>query len=105
MLLVATSSGLYGFSPALTTLDGEDVTAIAATDGRLLATPRGKGLQQSVDGGKTWATVVDGVNARCVGFGPDGAAYLGADPAAIYKSSGNGFEELDGVRRLPTFPT
>lgn len=126
MLLAATGSGVYGFSPtrdngweaSLKALEGKDVTAIATTEGRLLATPHGVGLQESTDGGVTWATLLEGVNARCLAFGPAGALYLGADPAAIYKGRmaalpealegrrppSNGFEELAALRQLPSVP-
>ncbi len=113
MLLAATGSGVYGFSRAgsngweasLKALEGEDVTAVAASEGRLVATPRGKGLQQSSDGGKAWTLLLEGPNARSLAFGPDGALYLGGDPAAIYKGRGNHFEELTGIRALPSLPS
>jgi photosystem II stability/assembly factor-like uncharacterized protein len=115
MLIVGTASGIYGYelqhgewNPIVRALEGEPVTALAATNARgpLLAAVRHKELYQSHDGGRDWSTDLDGVSAKCLAFGSDGSVYLGTDPAAIYckRSGETGFRELGTVRALPSFP-
>ncbi len=107
MLLAATGSGLYGFSSegqaALQVLHGKAVTAVAATPERVYAAVRGAGVLESAEGAQ-WDVALDGVNARCLGVAPDGGVYAGTDPAAVYRSYGEGFELLDSIRELPSYP-
>jgi photosystem II stability/assembly factor-like uncharacterized protein len=116
MLIVGTASGIYGYelqggewNPSPRALDGEHVTAVAATDrgGRLLAAVRHKGLFASRDGGRNWSMDLEGVSAKCLAVGPDGSVYVGADPAAIYCSRAGEaeFREFGAIRGLPSFPT
>jgi photosystem II stability/assembly factor-like uncharacterized protein len=116
MLIVGTASGIYGYerrngawTPMLHGLDGDHVTAVAATDrgGRLLAAVRHKGLYESRNGGDDWTMRLEGVTAKCLGVASDGGVYVGADPAAIYRSraADGEFAELGAIRALPTFPT
>lgn len=114
MLIVGTTNGVYTFAwdggrgePRTRALEGAPVTGLAAEDGRLLASVRGRGVFQSDDAGSAWAPLLEGVDARCVAVGPDGAVYAGAYPAAIYRclESGDVFEELAGVRSLPSYPS
>lgn len=114
MLIVGTSSGVHSFAcdgdrwePRARTLDGAPVTGLAAEDGRLLASVRGRGVYQSQDAGSTWTPLLEGVDARCVAAAPDGAVYVGAYPAAVYRclEAGDPFEELASVRSLAGYPS
>jgi hypothetical protein len=83
------------------------VTGLAADNARLLASVRGQGVYQSSDAGSTWAPLFDGIDARCVAVAPEGTVYVGAYPAAVYRclEPGDPFEELAGVRSLPSYPS
>lgn len=115
MLLAGTSSGMYGFSPragggwdaSVVAFKGEDVVAIATTEGNLLAAVGGQGVHESADGGLTWIPQLEKVNPECLAVAPDGAVYLGADPAAIHvrRPGAETFDELDAIRQLPSYPS
>ena len=110
MLLAGTGSGLYEFSSGkgrALALEGESVSTVAAGAGRLLAGVRGKGVLESRDGGKSWRGVLESVTAKSLTVGPDGTAYVGAVPVAVYRSraGSDGFEDLPAVLALPAFPT
>src|ERR1051325_1510241 len=114
MLIVGTTNGVHRFAREGAgwmqdgrALEGQEVTGLAADDGRVLASVRGQGVLQSDDTGRTWGSILDGVDARCVGIGPDGSVLVGAYPAALYRcvEPGDPFEELPGVRSLPSYPS
>ena len=74
----------------------------------ILAGSYGNGLFRSVDGGRTWAPVTDGLTAPAARtIGPDpldpGAMLCGTEPARLFRSGDEGltWSELDGIRALP----
>src|SRR5262245_29124170 len=115
MLLAGTSSGVYGFSPrargdwdvSVVAFEGADVAALAMAEGRLLAGVARQGVHESSDGGRTWIPQLENVTPECLGVAPDGAVYMGSDPAAIHRrrAGAETFDELDAIRQLPSYPS
>jgi len=112
MLLAATGSGIFQLSTGSATatvaaFDKDYVSAVCTIDGKLLAAVRDQGIYESLDGGDSWELLLADVNARTIDAAPDGATYIGADPAAIYcrRSGVESFVEVSAIRALPTFAT
>jgi len=114
MLAVGTQEGVHLFdsgsgSPAGTALEECAIGGLCALPGaepQVYAAARESGIFRLTPSGE-WVNVLDGIDARSVAVGGDGAIYAGAHPAAIYRSLDGGaqWEELSGLLDLPTAPT
>lgn len=94
-------------------LTDQRISAVHAFHGRagdvvILAGTYGNGLYRSVDAGRTWVLVTDGMTAPAARtIGPDplvgGALICGTEPARIFRSTDEGLTwvELDGLGALP----
>jgi photosystem II stability/assembly factor-like uncharacterized protein len=82
-------------------LDGQNVTALHASDDVLLAGTYGDGLFRSGDRGRTWGRIEAGLTASTFRFVT--AELAGTEPARVFRSSdgGQSWNELDGITRIP----
>ena len=82
-------------------LDGQNVTALHASDDVLLAGTYGGGLFLSGDRGRIWERIEAGLTASTFRFVT--AELAGTEPARVFRSSdgGHSWNELDGITRIP----
>jgi photosystem II stability/assembly factor-like uncharacterized protein len=93
-------------------LAGTGATCLAADPtrpGRVWCGTSRRGLWRSDDGGATWEQDGGGFasdQVTAVAVGPDGVAYAGTEPSALYRAEGGGrWRELAAMRALPSAPT
>ena len=87
------------------TLVGHDFACLAADGDRVLAGTVGAGLQYSPDGGDTWRTVDLADRVTSVAVGPDGTAWVGTEPSAVYRAPGGDLESLEACADLTVLPS
>lgn len=85
-------------------LRGKRVTHVAARDGVTLAAVSRDGLYALGDGAAEGERRLWEGDVRSCGVGPDGALYLGVEPAMVYRSddSGDHWRRLEAIDGLPT---
>jgi photosystem II stability/assembly factor-like uncharacterized protein len=85
-------------------LEGQPIRAVASVGPALLAGVQSGGVWRS-ENGNDWTLIMADVDARGLGVALDGAIYVGAHPAMVYRSddSGETWVELGGIRDLPTY--
>ena len=105
-LSIGTDDGLWEFEDTCRRLGlaGERVHHLALGTGMPLAAVPHEGLY-ALGGGserKLWTG-----DARSWAIGPDGALYVGMEPAMVYRSDdgGESWRRLDAIDRLPSRPT
>lgn len=112
---VGTEAGVIRIDHAAESLGLSDqrISAVHALHGRrgnlvILAGTYGNGLFRSVDGGRTWTPVTEGMTAPAARtIVPDplyrGAILCGTEPARLFRSTDEGrtWTELEGIRALP----
>ena len=105
-LSIGTDDGLWELEESSRRLGlaGKRVHHVSRRNGLTLAAVPHDGLY-ALDGGserKLWAG-----DARSCAVGPDGALYVGIEPAMIHRSDdgGESWRRLDAIDRLPSRPT
>lgn len=80
-----------------------DVECVAAAGDRVLAGTR-DGLRRSGDGGRSFGPAGGPAPVTALAVGPDGTAWLGAEPSAAYRSTDGGetWTERSGLTDLPS---
>ena len=78
-----------------------------AGPGRIAVGTFSDGAHESVDGGQTWAHVLENTHVWSAAFAKDGSLYLGVEPAGIYRRRAGEelLEPLSSVTQLPTYST
>jgi photosystem II stability/assembly factor-like uncharacterized protein len=121
MIVVGTDSGIYRFSleggkwsPQGSALDGVSVFGLASDPtkpGHVLAGARETGIFESFDSGETWEQTAFDVDPWSIDVAPDGTAYAGTRPSAVYyRPPGGEWGPLNTLEDQPaygswTFPT
>ena len=119
MLLVGTKNGLYFYAQndgrweyVRTVLAEAQIGGVAtlrdgAGSGRIVVGTFGDGAYESVDGGETWAHVLESTHVWSTGFSLDGSLFVGVEPAGIYRRRAGEevLEPLSSVEELPTYST
>jgi hypothetical protein len=95
---------------ATAALEGHAAQCLAVDgSGAVLAGTRGDGVWRSPDGGRTWdAAGLAGRDVYSIAVSAaDDAVYAGCEPSALFRStdSTDGWEELSGLRSVPSAPT
>lgn len=112
LLYAATGDHVFRISDddAAPVLEDVGAQCVAADGDRVFVGTFDKGIFRSLDGGKTWADVTDGIPHRrvlAVCISPHGEVYAGTEPSSLYRSTddGDSWEDLASLRDVPSYDT
>ena len=91
-------------------LEGSGAQCVAADGERVYVGTFDKGIFRSLDGGRTWDDVTDGIPHKrvlAVCISPHGEVYAGTEPSSLYRSTDDGasWEDLASLRDVPSYDT
>lgn len=91
-------------------LEGSGAQCVAGDGDRVFAGTFDSGVFRTLDGGRTWTDVTDGIPHKrvlSVCIAPDGSVYAGTEPSSLYHSNDDGasWTDLAALRAVPSYDT